>query len=136
MLAAVVTPFISPLLAMMLPAPIKAVPVTMPAAILVGSGLSDSVAMITDGRYSGATRGPCVGHVCPEAFEGGPIAVVQNGDMIEIDLEKRELNLMITSEELQNRTQKWVRPKPKIKTGYLNLYSKSVRSAKYGAYLA
>jgi dihydroxy-acid dehydratase len=74
--------------------------------------------------------------VCPEAFEGGPIAVVQNGDEIEIDIENRALNLLISSEELQKRLDNWPRPKPKIKTGYLNLYCKSVRSAKYGAYLA
>ncbi|MHA2474660.1 MAG: hypothetical protein ACXAES_15665 [Promethearchaeota archaeon] len=109
---------------------------SLPAAILIGLGLGDSVAMITDGRYSGATRGPCIGHVCPEAFEGGPIAVVQNGDKIEIDIENRKLNLLISSEELQKRLEKWTKPKPKIKTGYLNLYCKNVRSAKYGAYLA
>ena len=109
---------------------------SLPAAILIGLGLGDSVAMITDGRYSGATSGPCIGHVCPEAFVGGPIAVVQNGDEIEIDIENRKLNLLISSEELQKRMGKWTRPKPKIKTGYLNLYCKNVRSAKFGAYLA
>jgi len=108
---------------------------SLPAAILVGMGLGDSVAMITDGRYSGATRGPCIGHVCPEAIEGGPLAIVQDGDFIEIDIEKRKLNLLISDEELNERLKRWKRPEPKIKAGYLNFYSKHVSSAKDGAYL-
>ena len=108
---------------------------SLPAAILVGMGLGDSVAMITDGRYSGATRGPCIGHVCPEAIEGGPIAIVQDGDFIEIDIDKRKLNLLISDEELNNRLKRWKRPEPKIKAGYLNFYRKHVSSAKDGAYL-
>ena len=67
---------------------------SIPAAMLVGMGLGESVAMITDGRYSGATRGPCIGHVCPEAYAGGPIAVVREGDLIEIDIPGRRLNLL------------------------------------------
>jgi len=108
---------------------------SLPAAILVGMGLDESVAMITDGRYSGATRGPCIGHVCPEAYEGGPIAIVQDGDMIEIDIDNKKLNLLISSEEIKRRLTRWERPEPKIKNGYLYLYSKMVCSAKYGAYL-
>ncbi len=108
---------------------------SLPAAILVGMGLGDSVAMITDGRYSGATRGPCIGHVCPEAIEGGPIAIVQDGDFIEIDIEKRILNLLISDDELNERLKRWKRPEPKIKAGYLNFYRKHVSSAKDGAYL-
>jgi len=108
---------------------------SLPAAILVGMGLGDSVAMITDGRYSGATRGPCIGHVCPEAIEGGPIAIVQDGDFIEIDIEKRKLNLLISDDELNERLKRWKRPEPKIKAGYLNFYRKHVSSAKDGAYL-
>lgn len=108
---------------------------SIPAAILVGMGLGDSVAMITDGRYSGATRGPCIGHVCPEAIEGGPIAIVQNGDMIEIDIDNRKLDLLIPQKEIENRLNKWKKPEIKIKTGYLSIYSKIVSSAKYGAYL-
>jgi dihydroxy-acid dehydratase len=108
---------------------------SLPAAILVGMGLGESVAMITDGRYSGATRGPCIGHVCPEAYEGGPIAIVQDGDMIEIDIDKRELNIMLSDQEISQRLEKWKKPEPKISNGYLYLYSKMVCSAKYGAYL-
>jgi dihydroxy-acid dehydratase len=108
---------------------------SIPAAILIGMGLGNSVAMITDGRYSGATRGPCVGHVCPEAMEGGPIAIVQNGDIIEIDIDNRKLELLIPQEEIENRLKNWIRPEISIKTGYLGIYSKIVSSAKYGAYL-
>jgi dihydroxy-acid dehydratase len=107
---------------------------SIPAAVLVGMGLGDSVAMITDGRYSGATRGPCIGHVCPEAFEGGPIAIVQEGDIIEIDIEKRQLNLLISEKQINERLKKWKKPEPKIKEGYLAIYSKIVSSAKEGAY--
>ena len=108
---------------------------SIPAAILVGLGLGESVAMITDGRYSGATRGPCIGHVCPEAIEGGPIAIVQDGDIIEIDIDNRSLNLLISDEEIKARLNKWEKPKPKIAKGYLNTYRKLVSSAKYGAYI-
>ena len=108
---------------------------SIPAAILVGMGLGESVAMITDGRYSGATRGPCIGHVCPEAIEGGPIAIVQDGDIIEIDIDNRKLNLLISDEEIKNRLSSWKTPEPRIKTGYLESYRKNVVSAKYGAYI-
>ena len=97
-------------------------------------GLGESVAMITDGRYSGATRGPCIGHVCPEAIEGGPIAVVKNGDLIEIDIDSSKLELLITDQELKDRLKNWKPPEPKIKSGYLNTYRKIVGSAKYGAH--
>ncbi|MBK5133970.1 dihydroxy-acid dehydratase [Candidatus Bathyarchaeota archaeon] len=108
---------------------------SIPAAILVGMGLGDSVAMITDGRYSGATRGPCIGHVCPEAYEGGPISIVQDGDEIEIDLEKRQLNLLVSDEVIRRRINNWKKPNRKIANGYLKIYRKLVSSAKYGAYL-
>ncbi len=108
---------------------------SIPAAVLIGMGLGDSVAMITDGRYSGATRGPFIGHVCPEAFEGGPISIVQDGDIIEIDIENRLLNLLVSEEEIKNRLKNWKKPEPKVKKGYLNIYRKIVSSAKYGAYL-
>jgi dihydroxy-acid dehydratase len=98
-------------------------------------GLGNSVAIITDGRFSGATRGPCIGHVCPEAFEGGPISIVQSGDEIEIDLENRQLNLLISKEELEERLTKWNKPTIKIEKGYLGVYRKLVSSAKNGAYL-
>ena len=108
---------------------------SLPAAILVGMGLGESVAMITDGRYSGATRGPCIGHVCPEAYEGGPIAIAKNGDFIEIDIDNKTLNILLSDEEITERLKNWKRPPSKVKSGYLNLYSKLVHSAKYGAYL-
>jgi dihydroxy-acid dehydratase len=108
---------------------------SIPAAILVGMGLDDSVAMITDGRYSGATRGPCIGHVCPEAIEGGPIAIVEDGDKIEIDINNRKLNVLISNNEIEKRFKEWKRPEEKIKTGFLSIYKKLVSSAKYGAYL-
>lgn len=108
---------------------------SLPAAILVGMGLGDSVAMVTDGRYSGATRGPCIGHVCPEAIDGGPIAIVRNGDEIEIDIDHRQLNLLLSPEEIAKRLKSWKKPEPKGKTGYLDLYRRIVSSAKYGAYI-
>lgn len=109
--------------------------ISIPAAILIGMGLGDSVAMVTDGRYSGATRGPCIGHVCPEAYDGGPIALVQDGDLIEIDIPNRKLNLLIDENTFMERKQSWKRPKPKISKGYLALYPKIVSSAKFGAVL-
>jgi len=108
---------------------------SIPAAILVGRGLGDSVAIITDGRFSGATRGPCIGHVCPEAMEGGPIAIVQDGDEIEIDIDNRKLEILISESEIEKRLKKWIKPEERIKTGYLSIYRKIVSSAKYGAYL-
>ncbi|MBD3195514.1 MAG: dihydroxy-acid dehydratase [Candidatus Lokiarchaeota archaeon] len=108
---------------------------SIPAAILVGMGLGESVAMVTDGRYSGATRGPCIGHVCPEAIEGGPIAIVKNGDFIEMDIENRSLKLLISQSDIDERFNNWNPPKPEITTGYLNIYRKLVSSSKYGAHL-
>jgi len=108
---------------------------SIPAAILISMGLGDSVAMITDGRYSGATRGPCIGHVCPEAYEGGPISIVQDGDEIEIYLKNRQLNLLISGEDIRKRLKKWKKPELKIEKGYLGIYRKLVSSAKLGAYL-
>jgi dihydroxy-acid dehydratase len=108
---------------------------SIPAAMVIGMGLGDSVAMITDGRYSGATRGPCIGHVCPEAFDGGPIAIVENGDEIEIDIDNRKIELLVPLKEIKKRLREWQRPEPRFKTGYLNIYRKTVSSAKEGAYL-
>ncbi|MFX1425894.1 MAG: dihydroxy-acid dehydratase [Promethearchaeota archaeon] len=108
---------------------------SIPAAILVGMGLGDSVAIITDGRFSGATRGLCIGHVCPEAIEGGPIAIIQDGDEIEIDIDNRKLEVLISESEIEKRIKKWKKPEEGIKTGYLSIYKKIVSSAKYGAYL-
>lgn len=107
---------------------------SIPAAILVGMGLGESVAMITDGRYSGATRGPCIGHVCPEAIEGGPIAIIEDGDMIEIDVDNRQLNVLLTDTEIKGRLHNWIAPEPKLNNGYLRFYARNVTSARYGAH--
>lgn len=108
---------------------------SIPAALLTGMGLNDSVAMITDGRFSGATRGPCIGHIAPEAFIGGPIAVLQDGDLIEIDIPGRRLNLLVTDEELEHRLSAW---KPRLSgksKGFLELYRQTVSQADQGAIL-
>ena len=104
-----------------------------PTAIITGMGLK--VALLTDGRFSGATRGACIGHVSPEAMDGGPIALVQNGDMISINIPSRTLTLKVKDEELDNRRTAWVRPEPKVKKGYLARYAKLVTSASKGAVL-
>lgn len=105
----------------------------LPTATIVGKGLSDSVALITDGRFSGGTQGPCIGHVSPEAMEGGPIGIVKDGDKITIDIPNRKLELHISEEEMKDRVSKWSPPEPKIKTGYLARYAKLVTSANTGA---
>lgn len=105
---------------------------SIPAALLVGMGLGDTVAMVTDGRYSGATRGPCIGHVSPEAAEGGPIAIVQDGDMIEIDIPARRLELLLPPEEIQRRLDLWRPPERKVE-GFLGWYARSVEAADRGA---
>jgi dihydroxy-acid dehydratase len=109
---------------------------SIPAAMLVGMGLGESVAMITDGRYSGATRGPCIGHVCPEAYVGGPIAVVNEGDLIEIDIPDRRLTLQVSDEEIARRlVGRQPRP-PAVTSGFLGLYSRIVQQANHGAVLS
>jgi dihydroxy-acid dehydratase len=106
---------------------------SIPAAMLTGMGLNDSVAVITDGRFSGATRGPCIGHVTPEAFVGGPIALVQNGDQIEIDIPNRRLNILVSELELERRRSIW-QPHPATKaSGFLALYRQVVSQADQGA---
>lgn len=94
-----------------------------PTATISGMGLNESVALITDGRFSGATRGPCIGHVTPEAAEGGPIAILKDGDTIEINIPKRTLRVELEQEELENRLKSWKPKPPKIKRGYLAKYS-------------
>jgi dihydroxy-acid dehydratase len=106
-----------------------------PTAAIAGMGLTESVALITDGRFSGATRGPCIGHVCPEAAVGGPIAVLRNGDMIEIDVPKRKLNVKLSDEELKKRLRSWTAKEPQVKKGYLVRYSKLVQPASKGSIL-
>lgn len=106
-----------------------------PTSAIAGAGLSESVALITDGRFSGGTRGPCIGHVSPEAAVGGPIALVKPGDMISIDIPARRLDLQVSAEELERRKAEWIPPEPKIKTGILARYRKSVTSASSGGVL-
>ncbi|MFQ5814939.1 MAG: dihydroxy-acid dehydratase [Candidatus Hydrothermarchaeaceae archaeon] len=105
-----------------------------PTSLLAGMGLGESVALITDGRFSGGTRGPCIGHISPEAAEGGPIALVKEGDRIEIDIPNRKLNLLVDSEEISARKSKW-KPLEKKEKGYLGVYQKMVGSASEGARL-
>ncbi len=104
-----------------------------PTSALMGLGLGDSVALITDGRFSGGTRGPCVGHISPEAAEGGPIALIQNGDRILLDITNRKLELLVDEATLTERRKQWTPPEPKIKTGWLARYAKVVTSAYTGA---
>jgi dihydroxy-acid dehydratase len=106
-----------------------------PTSMIHGMGLSDSVALITDGRFSGGTRGPCIGHVSPEAMEGGVIAVIKDGDIIDINIPERKINVKLTKEEIDRRFKTWKKPEPKIKTGWLNRYSRLVTSASTGAVL-
>jgi dihydroxy-acid dehydratase len=104
-----------------------------PTATLMGLGLGDSVALITDGRFSGGTRGPCVGHISPEAAVGGPIALVAEGDKVRLDIPNRSLELLVSDEVLAVRRANWRAPEPKIKTGWLARYAKVVTSANTGA---
>ena len=104
-----------------------------PTAVIAGMGLK--VALITDGRFSGATRGACIGHVSPEAMAGGPIALVHEGDIIAIDIPNRKLDILVSDEELENRKAAWTAPEPKIKTGYLSRYARLTTSASTGAVL-
>ncbi len=106
---------------------------SIPAAMLVGMGLSDSVAMLTDGRFSGATRGPCIGHIAPESYAGGPIAIVQEGDLIEIDIPNRRLEVHLSATEIQARLATWQPREPAITTGFLATYSRLVGPANCGA---
>ena len=104
-----------------------------PTSAICGMGLDKEVALITDGRFSGATRGAAIGHVSPAAMEGGPIAFIKNGDIIEIDITKGILNVKVSDEEMAERKKNWTPNEPKIKTGYLKRYSKLVSSAMQGA---
>jgi dihydroxy-acid dehydratase len=106
-----------------------------PTAAIAGAGLSESVVLITDGRFSGGTRGPCIGHVSPEAAVGGPIALVRNGDTISVDIPGRRLDILLSQNELDKRKAAWKAPEPKIKTGVLARYRNSVTSASKGSVL-
>ena len=106
-----------------------------PTSAICGMGLGESVALITDGRFSGATRGASIGHVCPEAAQGGPIAFVEDGDTIAIDIAKCSITLEVDEKTMTDRRAKWVCPEPRIKTGYAARYAKLVTSAARGAVL-
>ena len=101
----------------------------------MGAGLGESVALITDGRFSGGTRGACIGHISPEAAVGGPIGLLRNGDIIEIDIPNNKLNVKLTDAELAERRKTWQPPKPRITTGYLAKYASLATSADTGAIL-
>jgi dihydroxy-acid dehydratase len=100
---------------------------------LVGMGLDREIALITDGRFSGFTQGTAAGHIAPEAMAGGPIAVVQDGDIIEIDILNRNLTIRLTEEEIKKRLQRWNPPAPKLKKGVLTIYTRLVEQADNGA---
>jgi dihydroxy-acid dehydratase len=107
-----------------------------PTSMIKGQGLGKQVALITDGRFSGGTAGLCIGHVSPEAAEGGPIALLQTGDHVRIDIPARTLNMLVDPAELDRRKAAWVKPRPKISKGWLGRYSRLVTSANKGAVLA
>jgi dihydroxy-acid dehydratase len=104
-----------------------------PTSALAGMGLGADCALITDGRFSGGTKGACIGHVSPEAADGGPIAVVKENDMIHIDIPAKSIALMVPEKEIQHRLSQWVKPAPKITKGYMARYARQVSSAAQGA---
>jgi dihydroxy-acid dehydratase len=106
-----------------------------PTSYIMGAGLGESVALITDGRFSGGTRGACIGHISPEAAVGGPIGLLQNGDMIEIDIPNNQINVKLTKKELAQRKKTWKPPEPRIKTGCLAKYATMATSADTGGVL-
>jgi dihydroxy-acid dehydratase len=104
-----------------------------PTSAIAGMGLGAACALITDGRFSGGTKGACIGHVSPEAANGGPIAIIQENDLIRIDIPAKTIELMVPEKEIQARLAQWVKPAPKIKTGYMARYARQVSSAAQGA---
>ena len=106
-----------------------------PTSAIAGMGLGSTVALITDGRFSGASRGASIGHVSPEAAVGGPIALVEEGDMIAIDIDNCSITLKVSDEELAERRKNWKPRQPKVTTGYLARYASLVTSANRGAIL-
>ena len=104
-----------------------------PTSLLVGKGLGKKCALITDGRFSGATRGICVGHIVPEAAEGGEIALIKDGDKIKIDINSQEITLLVSDEELTKRKSELKPFELKCKSGYLAKYAKNVQDASHGA---
>jgi dihydroxy-acid dehydratase len=106
-----------------------------PTSYIMGAGLGESVALITDGRFSGGTRGACIGHISPEAAVGGPIGLLRNGDIIEIDIPNNKLSVKLSDAELAERRKNWTPPKPRITTGCLAKYAAMATSADTGAIL-
>ena len=106
-----------------------------PTSAIAGMGLGSSVALITDGRFSGASRGASIGHISPEAAVGGPIALVEEGDIIAIDIPANTINVKVSDEVLAERRAKWQPREPKVKSGYLARYASMVTSADKGAIL-
>jgi dihydroxy-acid dehydratase len=104
-----------------------------PTSAVMGKGMGKDVALITDGRFSGGSHGFVVGHITPEAYEGGPLAFIKNGDQITIDAEKRQLNLDISAAEFKRRRAAWKQPKPRYRRGVLAKYANHVTSASKGA---
>jgi dihydroxy-acid dehydratase len=104
-----------------------------PTSVLCGKGLDLKCALITDGRFSGGTRGLCIGHVSPEAAEGGPIGLIKEGDRIEIDLDRKSIDLLVGKEEIAARRKAWKRRAPNIKEGYMARYAAMVTGAASGA---
>jgi dihydroxy-acid dehydratase len=98
-------------------------------------GMGIKVALITDGRFSGGTRGPCIGHISPESAAGGPMALLMEGDKITIDIPARRLDVQLSDDELSGRKASWQQPEPRVKRGILGRYSRLVRSASTGAIL-
>ena len=106
-----------------------------PTSYIVGAGLGESVALITDGRFSGGTKGACIGHISPEAAVGGPIGLLNNGDIIEIDIPNNTINVKLSEQELAERKKNWKPPTPRITKGYLAKYASMATSADTGAVL-
>jgi len=104
-----------------------------PTSAIAGMKLDAHVALLTDGRFSGGTRGAAIGHISPEAMQGGPIAIIQEGDLISIDIPGKNITLKVAEEEIQNRLSKWSPPEPKITHGYMARYARMVSSASEGA---
>jgi dihydroxy-acid dehydratase len=104
-----------------------------PTAAIAGMGLDKDVALLTDGRFSGGTRGAAIGHISPEAASGGPIALVREGDLIAIDIPSKSLTLKVPDSELADRREQWTPPEPKVKHGYAYRYSRLVTSGSQGA---
>ena len=104
-----------------------------PTSLLVGKGLGKKCALITDGRFSGGTRGLCIGHICPEAAVGGTIGLIENGDKIQIDINKRTINLLVSEEELNKRKETFKPYQNEVLKGYLSKYQRNVSQADEGA---